>query len=101
MPAHHIKRIMDTEKKMYSTLGIPFTNEDDVQAILPQLRFKKPSDPYAFWGNIHGWQDAVKKALPMKQKGGDKDECYDECKRRFGKGTRYGPCIGDCDQEYD
>jgi hypothetical protein len=48
---------------MYSALGIPFTHEDDIQAILPQLRFKRPSDPYAFWGNIHGWQDAVRKAI--------------------------------------
>jgi len=64
MPPHHIKRIMDTEKKMYLALGIPFTNEDDIKAILPQLRFKRPSDPYAFWGNIHGWQDAVRKAIP-------------------------------------
>ena len=63
LPPHHIKRIMDTEKKMYSALGIPFTHEDDIRAILPQLRFKRPSDPYAFWGNIHGWQDAVRKAI--------------------------------------
>lgn len=63
LPPHHIKRIMDTEKKMYSALGIPFTHEDDIRQILPQLRFKRPSDPYAFWGNIHGWQDAVRKAI--------------------------------------
>lgn len=63
MPPHHIKRIMDSEKKMYLALAIPFNHEDDIRAILPQLRFKRPSDPYAFWGNIHGWQDAVRKAI--------------------------------------
>ena len=63
LPPHHIKRIMDLEKEMYSTLAIPFNHEDRIKAILPQLRFKRPSDPYAFWGNIHGWQDAVRKAI--------------------------------------
>jgi hypothetical protein len=63
LPPHHIKRIMDLEKEMYSTLGIPFNHEDRIKTILPQLRFKRPSDPYAFWGNIHGWQDAVRKAI--------------------------------------
>lgn len=63
MPPHHIKRIMDLEKELYLKLEIPFNHEDRIKAVLPQLRFKRPSDPYLFWGNIHGWQDAVRKAI--------------------------------------
>ncbi len=66
MPPHHIKRIMDLEKELYLKLAIPFNHEDRIKEVLPQLRFKRPSDPYLFWGNIHGWHDAVRKALPIK-----------------------------------
>ncbi len=67
MPAHHIKRIVDGEKSMYSRMGMTFSQEDDVKAILTNLKFKRPSDPYLFWGNIYTWQDAVNKALPPMQ----------------------------------
>lgn len=67
MPAEHIKRIIDGEKKFYSKMGMSFENEHDISALLSHLRFKKPNEPYSFWSNIYGWQDAVQKALPMKR----------------------------------
>ena len=51
---------------MYSRMGMAFSQEDDVKMILTHLKFKKPSDPYSFWGNIYTWHDAVRKALPIK-----------------------------------
>ena len=66
MPPHHIMRIIDGEKSMYSRMGMAFSQEDDVKMILTHLKFKKPSDPYSFWGNIYTWHDAVRKALPIK-----------------------------------
>ena len=64
MPAHHIKRIIDGQKNMHSKMGMTFTQEDDIKALLTHLKFKKPNDPYSFWGNIYVWQDAVEKAIP-------------------------------------
>jgi hypothetical protein len=67
MPAEHIKRIVDGEKKFYSKMGMSFENEHDIVALLSHLRFKKPNEPYSFWSKIYGWQDAVQKALPMQR----------------------------------
>jgi hypothetical protein len=69
MPAAHIKRIVDGEKKMYATLNMPYENEDFVRQLLQKLRFKRPENPYSFWGNIYVWHDAVKHSLNKNELG--------------------------------
>lgn len=65
MPVEHIKRIVNGEKDLYvKVLHRNFEHEDAFVAMLSQLSFKKPNEPYSFWGKIYTWQDAVQKALP-------------------------------------
>ena len=65
MPVEHIKRIVNGEKDLYvKVLHKNFEHEDAFVAMLSQLSFKKPNEPYSFWGKIYTWQDAVQKALP-------------------------------------
>ena len=65
LPAHHIKRIVDGKKKMYSHFGIEYDEEGETM-ILKMLRFKRPEEPHSFWGNIYTLEDAVQKAYPIK-----------------------------------
>ena len=65
MPVEHIKRIVNGEKYLYvKVLHRNFEHEDAFVAMLSQLSFKKPNEPYSFWGKIYTLQDAVQKALP-------------------------------------
>ena len=63
MPDHHIKRIVKGKKDMAEKFGFPFNDEADMTAALKQLRFKKPDNPYSFWGNIYTLEDAARLAI--------------------------------------
>ena len=63
MPDHHIKRIVKGKKDMAEKFGFPFNDEADMTAVLKQLRFKKPDNPYSFWGNIYSLEDAARLAI--------------------------------------
>lgn len=63
MPDHHIKRIVKLKKNMHMKFGFPFNDEADMTAVLKQLRYKKPDNPYSFWGNIYTLEDAARLAI--------------------------------------
>ncbi len=63
MPDHHIKRIVKLKKDMHKKFGFPFNEEADMTAVLKQLRFKRPDNPYSFWGNIYTLEDAARLAI--------------------------------------
>ena len=65
MPPHHIKRIVDGKKQMYSHFGVEYDEESETK-IMKMLRFKRPEEPHSFWGNIYTLEDAVQKAYPIK-----------------------------------
>jgi len=65
LPIEHINRIIESKKEMYAHFGIEY-DEDVERMILKMLRFKKPAEPYSFYGNIHTLEDAVQKAYPIK-----------------------------------
>lgn len=65
MPPHHIKRIIDGKKQMYSHFGVDYDEETETM-ILKMLRFKRPDEPHSYWGNIYSLEDAVKMAYPIK-----------------------------------
>ncbi len=63
MPDHHIKRIVKGKKDMAEKFGYSFNDEADMTAVLKKLRFKKPDNPYSFWGNIYTLEDAARLAI--------------------------------------
>jgi len=63
MPDHHIKRIVKGKKDMDEKFGYSFNEEADMTAVLKKLRFKKPDNPYSFWGNIYTLEDAARQAI--------------------------------------
>jgi hypothetical protein len=69
MPAAHIKRIVDGEKRMYENLGMPYEHDAQKRMLLKKLRFKRPDNPYLFWGNMYVWNDAVNQSLNKNELG--------------------------------
>jgi len=63
MPDHHIKRIVKLKKDMDEKFGYSFNEEADMTAVLKKLRFKRPDNPYSYWGNIYTLEDAARQAI--------------------------------------